>query len=84
MTVYELAVSVPEGKRAELTAAGLMPATVERYVYVYRAVRERLAAGDSKMDAYETVSQKCYTSVENVRKIVRKMEEQISIAGTVS
>ncbi|MCD8293686.1 MAG: hypothetical protein LUE27_00355 [Clostridia bacterium] len=77
MTVYELAITLTSEERSRLTEAGLMPRSVERYVYVYEMWRGLVADGTSKMDAYEQVSERCYTCVENVRKIVRRMESQV-------
>lgn len=74
MTTYELAKSIPADMRKKLSDSGLMPQSVERHLYIYECYAGLIASGLSKMDAYERVSCKCFTSVENVRKIIQKMD----------
>lgn len=75
MTVYELAISMPKEQRRQMTDAGLLFASIERYIYIYEMFMSCINVGYSKMDAYTAVSIKCFTSEENVRKIIRKMSK---------
>lgn len=77
MTTYELAISIPKEKRKQLAEAGLLPPRVERDIHVYELFQSLLSEGRSKMDAYITVGQKCFTSEENLRKIIRKMSAEV-------
>lgn len=73
MTVYELAISMPKEQRRQMTSAGLLFASIERYIYIYELWLSLLCGGMSRMDAYTEISMRCFTSEENVRKIIRKM-----------
>lgn len=77
MTVYELAKSLPDETRRLASKAGILSPNIERYMYIYELYTEALARGVSKMSAYELVSQKCFTSMENLRKIIRKMSSDV-------
>lgn len=76
MTVYELASSMPKEQRRQMVEAGLLFASIERYIYIYEMWLALLAGGMPKMDAYTEISMRCYTSEENVRKIIRKMSKE--------
>lgn len=74
-TVYELAVSMPKEQRRQMVGAGLLSPSIERYIYIYEMWLGLLRDGYPKMDAYTAISMRCYTSEENVRKIIRKMSK---------
>lgn len=76
MTVYELASSMPKEQRRQMVEAGILSHSIERYIYIYEMWLSLLAQGMPKMDAYTTISMRCYTSEENVRKIIRKMGKE--------
>jgi len=77
MTVYELAVSLPEDTRKMLAKAGVLAPNIERNIYVYELFQRCLKGGMPKMEAYIEVGQKCFISEDNLRKIIRKMSEQL-------
>jgi hypothetical protein len=77
MTVYELAMTIPDDQRESLVNAGIIPQSVARYLYIYKYYLSCLDAGKSKMEAYEATSQKCFTCVENVRKIILRMGKEV-------
>ncbi len=76
MTIYELAISIPRDKRESLAAAGVLSGSVVRHIYIYEMFMRALRRGAGRMDAYAEVSARCFTSEENVRKIVRRMSRQ--------
>lgn len=77
MTVYELAKSLPDETRRLAAKAGILSPSIERYMYIYEQFHEAIGEGLSKMEAYAVLSQKCFTSEENLRKIIRKMSSDI-------
>lgn len=76
MTVYDLASAMPKEQRRQMVDAGLLSPSIERYIYIYEMWLNLLADGHAKMDAYAVISMRCYTSEENVRKIIRKMAKE--------
>lgn len=72
-TLYETAIAIPKEKRKEMAQVGLISPSIERYIVIYELWLELRRNGMRKMDAYTTVSERCYTSEENVRKIIKKM-----------
>lgn len=76
-TVYELAASMPKEQRRQMVGAGLLAPSIERYIYIYELWLSLLRDGYAKMDAYTAISMRCYTSEENVRKIIRKMSKEV-------
>ncbi len=78
MTVYDLAISLPADTRRMLVKAGILSGNIERNIYVYELFQRCLASGMAKMDAYIEVGRKCFVSEDNLRKIIRKMSEDIS------
>ena len=48
-----------------------------RYVFIYEKFVRLLKEGFGTMEAYAEISQTCFTSEENVRKIIRKMQSEI-------
>lgn len=76
ITVYELAKSMPKEQRRQMAEAGILSPSIERYIYIYEMWLALLAGGMAKMDAYTEISMRCYTSEENVRKIIRKMSKE--------
>lgn len=77
MTVYELAVSMPKEQRRKMAEAGLLSSSIERYIYIYELWLSLRNDGYARMDSYTVVSMRCYTSEENVRKIIRKMQKEV-------
>lgn len=77
MTTYELALSIDTPTRQRMVAAGILPYSLERHIYIYEQFTRCLASGMSKMDAYIFVGEKTFTSDENVRKIVAKMQKEV-------
>lgn len=77
MTVYQLAKSLPDETRRLAAKAGILSPNIERYMYIYELYSKALEEGLSKMNAYEFVSRKCFTSMENLRKIIRKMSSDV-------
>lgn len=61
-----------------LAKAGILSANIERNIYVYELFRRSIEAGRSKMEAYIEVGHKCFISEDNLRKIIRKMSEEIT------
>lgn len=72
-TLYEIAISFPKEKRKEMAEAGFISPNIERYIYIYEMWLTLLSQGMRRMDAYTTISERCYTSEDNVRKIIQKM-----------
>lgn len=77
MTVYELAISLPPEARKMLAKAGILAPNIERNIYVYELFKGCIDAGVPKMEAYLEVGRKCYISEDNLRKIIRKMSEEV-------
>lgn len=77
MTVYELAMTIPAERRASLALCGIVGKSLERYIYIYELYLKKTGGGESRMQAYTDISQECYTSEDNVRRIVRKMQQEI-------
>ena len=77
MTTYEIATSpTPEVRRLMIKAKILSP-SINRDIYLYELYNAALNAGKSKMEAYCYVSQKCFISEPNLRKIIRKMSQDL-------
>ncbi len=76
MTTYELAISLDPEQRAQMAKAGILSASIERYIYIYELYLSLQASGKSKMETYACISEKCFTCEENVRKIIAKMQKQ--------
>lgn len=72
-TLYETAIAIPKEKRKEMAQVGLISPSIERYIVIYELWLELRRGGMRKMDAYTTISERCYTSEDNVRKIIKKM-----------
>lgn len=77
MTAYELAISIPKERRQQMAAAGIYSKSVERYIYIYEMFLRLIDEGKPKMEAYMVTSMRCYTSEDNVRKIIRMMSRDI-------
>lgn len=77
MTVYELAKTLDAEQLEKMTKAGIVAASVTRYVFIYEKFVRLLKEGFGTMEAYAEISQTCFTSEENVRKIIRKMQSEI-------
>lgn len=77
MTVYELAMTIPAERRESLALCGIVGRSLERYIYIYGLYLKKVAEGESRMQAYTDISSECFTSEENVRKIVRKMQQEV-------
>ena len=75
MTTYELAKTIDEATRKRMTAAGILPTSLTRYMYIYEMYCERIAAGDKVMDAYMYCSFHCHTAESNIRKIIMFMRQ---------
>lgn len=73
VTLYETAIAIPKEKRKEMAQVGLISPSIERYIVIYELWLEFRRSGMRKMDAYTTISERCYTSEDNVRKIIKKM-----------
>ena len=56
-----------------MARAGLLSPDTERNIYIYELWLSLIAQGVRKMDAYTNISERCYTSEDNVRKIIKKM-----------
>lgn len=78
MTVYDLAKSLPVEVRRKLAEAGILAPNIERNIYVYELFQGFIKAGKPRMEAYIEVGQKCFISEENLRKIIRKMSEDVA------
>lgn len=76
MTIYELAVSIPHEKRKTMAVAGILSGAIERHIYIYEMFTRAVERGAPRMDAYAEVSARCFTSEENVRKIVQRMNRK--------
>lgn len=72
MTVYELAKTLPSGELGRLTSAGIVGRSIQRQLYIYERYVRLVDGGMAKMQAYTEISEECYTSEENVRKIIQK------------
>lgn len=77
MTTYELAVSLYPEQRAKMAEAGILSASIERYIYIYELYISLQKSGIAKMEIYSHISQKCFTCEENVRKIIQKMQKEV-------
>ena len=77
MTVYEFAKSIPEDQMNMLIRLGLSNKTVRVQMKVYELFIALTSKGMQRMDAYIEVSQRLYTSDENVRKICKKFGQEI-------
>lgn len=72
-TLYEMAISIPKEKRREMAQVGLISPNIERYIVIYELWLSLRQQGVRRMDAYTSISERCYTSEDNVRKIIQKM-----------
>ena len=72
-TLYEVVTEIPKEKRKEMARVGLISPSIERNIYIYELWLSLLSQGVRRMDAYTTISERCYTSEDNVRKIIQKM-----------
>lgn len=72
-TLYEVVTAIPKEKRKEMVRVGLIKPDIERNIYIYELWLSLLSQGVRRMDAYTTISERCYTSEDNVRKIIQKM-----------
>lgn len=77
MTTYELVTSLSGEMRERMITARLLSSSVERDIYLYELYLGALRGGMGKMEAYCYVSQKCFVSEPNLRKIIRKMTREI-------
>lgn len=77
MTTYELAKSIDEATRKKMVDAGMLPYSLNRHIAIYEQFVRAVSDGMSKMDAYIVIGQKTFTSDENVRKIVAKMQKEV-------
>lgn len=77
MNAYELATSVPRERRLQMAEAGIFSKSIERYIYIYEMFQRLIDDGQPKMEAYIEVSMRCYTSEDNVRKIIRMMNREV-------
>lgn len=77
MTAYELATSVPKERRLQMAEAGIYSKSIERYIYIYEMYVRLIDEGKPKMEAYMEISMRCYTSDENVRKIIKMMSREV-------
>ena len=77
MTTYELALTLDKEQRARMAEAGILSASIERYICIYEMYLLFLARGLSKMEIYAAISEKCFTCEENVRKIIQKMQKEV-------
>ena len=78
MTVYELAITLPPETRKLLAKAGILAGNIERNIYVYELFQSCLTSGMAKMEAYIEVGRRCYISEDNLRKIIRRMSEDVA------
>lgn len=76
-TAYDIIISIPKEKRKEMARAGLLSPDTERNIYIYELWLSLIAQGVRKMDAYTNISERCYTSEDNVRKIIKKMSAEV-------
>lgn len=60
-----------------MAEAGIYSKSIERYIYIYEMFCSLIDEGKAKMEAYTEVSMRCYTSEENVRKIIRMMSREV-------
>lgn len=77
MTTYELITSLSDDMRKRMIKGRLLPSSIERDLYLYELYNGALRDGMGKMEAYCFVSQKCFVSEPNLRKIIRKMSMEI-------
>lgn len=77
MNTYELALTLEPEQRARMAEAGILSASIERYIYIYELYLLFQARGLSKMETYAAISEKCCTCEENVRKIIQKMQKEV-------
>lgn len=77
MTAYELTISIDKDTRTRLAAAGILWRSIERDMHIYERFIALRGEGRSKRDCYMAIGEKTFTSAENVRKIVEKMQKEV-------
>ena len=77
VTVYELALTIPRLARDRLAAAGVLSGSLSRHLYIYEMYQGIVCRGVGRMDAYAEVSARCFTSEDNVRKIVYRLSREV-------
>ena len=76
MTTYELAKTLGKEQMESLAKNGILAPNICRYVYIYEMWRDFVSSGMSKVEAYSETGRRCYTSDENIRKIIYKMQKK--------
>lgn len=72
MTVYELVKTLNEDSRSRLMSAGIISRSVEKHIAICELFINLTREGMPRMQAYSEISERCFTSEDNVRKIVQK------------
>lgn len=77
MTVYECLRGLPDEVYSNLQKTGYLKAHTEYHLKIYEAFGEELENKVPVMQAYVNVSERCCTSDENVRKVVRELSVKV-------
>ena len=77
MTRYELIKSVKPERLETLIRARIISDKYKRYVYIYEHFLSLRAKGLKKLDAYMNTGGACFMNEDNVRKVIRYMEEVV-------
>lgn len=76
MNTYDLLKTIEPKRFAELVRIGIITPEWKRWKLVYEYFQE-CRAKMGRMEAYIAAGEKYYTSSDNVRKIVRRMEAAV-------
>ena len=76
MTTYDLLKTIEPNQFNEFVRIGIIAPEWKRWMKVYENFREH-CKDMGRMEAYIAAGEKYYTSSDNVRKIVRRMETAV-------